>query len=106
MGITAAVAAVVSAGVAMKGVDQQRSNANKQEDMQVAATAQAKKDAATAEANKPQATQAPDNSAIRQKAATSALTGPAAGNISTFLTGPSGIDNSMLNIGKNTLVGQ
>lgn len=53
----------------------------------------------------PQASKTPDIAAIRKKNA-SALTGPAAGNASTFLTGPSGIEDQMLNLGKNSLLGQ
>jgi uncharacterized protein HemX len=102
----AAIAAVVGTGTAIYSANQSRSATNKQQDAQDAATAQAKQDAITADATRPQGAQTPDNSAIRQKAATSAITGPSAGNASTFLTGPSGIDNSQLNIGKSTLLGQ
>ena len=53
----------------------------------------------------PQPTKAPNIDAIRKNNAT-ALTGPAAGNASTFLTGASGIDDASLNLGKNQLLGQ
>jgi hypothetical protein len=54
----------------------------------------------------PQMGKAPDPAAVRKKVAGSAITGPAAGNSSTFLTGPSGVDDTLLNLGKNTLMGQ
>lgn len=56
-------------------------------------------------AKPPQASKTPDANAVRRKNAT-ALTGPAAGNASTFLTGASGIEDNLLNLGKSTLLGQ
>lgn len=55
----------------------------------------------------PQASKTPDRSGVVQANAGAALPGGSlAGNSGTFLTGPSGIDPSALNLGKNTLLGQ
>ena len=55
----------------------------------------------------PQATKAPDRQAVvAGNAAAAGPGGALAGNSSTFLTGPAGIDPSTLNLGKNTLLGQ
>jgi hypothetical protein len=53
-----------------------------------------------------QSTKAPDRVAITAANRDAAASGPMAGNSSTFLTGPSGIDPSTLNLGKNVLLGQ
>lgn len=56
---------------------------------------------------KPQAAKSADRSAaLAGNAAATMAGGALAGNSSTFLTGPSGIDTSALNLGKNTLLGQ
>ena len=44
--------------------------------------------------------------AVASNAAAAAPGGALAGNSSTFLTGPSGIDPSTLNLGRNSLLGQ
>lgn len=55
----------------------------------------------------PQATKAPARPAIQASNMAAALpSGALAGNSSTFLTGPSGIDSSALSLGRNTLLGQ
>lgn len=51
---------------------------------------------------KPQASKTPDRPAM--SAANAAM--GAKGNSGTFLTGPSGVDPSTLNLGKNTLLGE
>jgi hypothetical protein len=54
-----------------------------------------------------QATKAPERAAsVTANAAAASPGGALGGNSSTFLTGPSGIDPSMLNLGKNKLLGQ
>lgn len=59
------------------------------------------------EALKPgaQASKAPDAGALRQANA-NAVTGPGAGNGSTFLTGGSGLDPGSMLLGKSKLLGQ
>lgn len=58
-------------------------------------------------ADKPQATKGPDRAVVNaQNTALTAAAGAKAGNAGTFLTGPSGIDASTLNLGKNTLLGE
>ena len=59
-------------------------------------------------ADKPPAqAKAPDRPAISKANATAAGPGGAmSGNSGTFLTGPSGVDPSTLNLGRNTLLGQ
>jgi hypothetical protein len=55
----------------------------------------------------PAKVQAPERPKVVQNNATAAGRGGAmAGNSSTFLTGPSGVDPSTLNLGRNTLLGQ
>jgi hypothetical protein len=59
------------------------------------------------ESDRPQASKEPDRAGIAAKnAAAAAPGGSMAGNSGTFLTGPSGIDPSTLNLGKNTLLGE
>lgn len=54
-----------------------------------------------------QGAQAPDREGIVRANTMGGMPGGAmAGNAGTFLTGPSGIDPSTLNLGKNTLLGQ
>ena len=53
----------------------------------------------------PQAAKAPDAGSLRRNNANASLLGPMSGNSSTLLTGPSGIDPGMLNLGRNTLLG-
>jgi hypothetical protein len=50
-----------------------------------------------------QATKAADRGGL---AAANAAVGGLTGNSGTFLTGPGGVSNSVLNLGKNTLLGQ
>lgn len=54
----------------------------------------------------PQAAKVPDQAAIKRKNASTALTGPLVGAAGTALTGPSGIEDNMLNLGRNTKLGQ
>lgn len=54
----------------------------------------------------PQAAKAPDQPALKRKNAATALTGPMSGAAGTMLTGPSGIADNMLNLGKNDKLGQ
>lgn len=55
-------------------------------------------------AKPPQASRAPDRQAIRTSNAGNA--GMVSSGSSTMLTGPSGIDPAMLNLGRNSLLGQ
>lgn len=58
-------------------------------------------------ADKPQTAKGPDRAVVNaQNTALTAAAGAKAGNAGTFLTGPSGIDASTLNLGKNTLLGE
>lgn len=59
-------------------------------------------------ADKPPAkAKAPDRPAIgKANAAAAGPGGAMSGNSGTFLTGPSGVDPSTLNLGRNTLLGQ
>jgi hypothetical protein len=57
--------------------------------------------------DRPQASKAPDlGAAAAANAAAAGAGGALAGNSGTFLTGPGGVDASMLNLGKNKLLGQ
>lgn len=56
---------------------------------------------------KSQAAKQPDRTAsVVANAAAASPGGALSGNSATFLTGPSGIDPALLNLGKNTLLGQ
>jgi len=52
-----------------------------------------------------QTSQAP-NEAARRVAAGARTSGPAGAMVDTMLTGPGGVANDLLNLGKNTLLGQ
>lgn len=55
----------------------------------------------------PQAAKKHDRAAmLGANAAMAGPGGPMSGNRGTFLTGPSGVDSSSLNLGKNTLLGE
>jgi hypothetical protein len=55
----------------------------------------------------PQAQKMPDEQKRRSAAGSAAGGGPiGGGNYNTMLTGPGGITNSMLDVAKNTLLGQ
>jgi hypothetical protein len=55
----------------------------------------------------PQETQKPERpTVVANNAAAAGPGGAMSGNSGTFLTGPSGVDPSTLNLGKNTLLGQ
>lgn len=54
----------------------------------------------------PAAAKTPDQPLLKRKNAATALTGPMAGPASTMLTGPAGIADNMLNLGKNDKLGQ
>jgi len=53
----------------------------------------------------PQASKVPDASTIQQQLAGTGQAGGTPGVAQTFLTGPGGIDPSLLKLGKNTLLG-
>lgn len=59
----------------------------------------------TAADRPPAAAKAPDRPAMARTNAAAAA-GPGGGASGTFLTGPSGVDPSTLNLGRNTLLGQ
>lgn len=61
--------------------------------------------AAPAPAPATQATSAPDTSTVRAQQAGTGQAGGQAGVAQTFLTGPGGVDPSLLQLGKNTLLG-
>lgn len=54
----------------------------------------------------PQALKDPDQQNLQEQNRMAAALGDKKGNSSTFLTGPSGVDASQLNLGKTTLLGQ
>jgi hypothetical protein len=55
----------------------------------------------------PQASKQPKReAAVTANAAAAGMGGAMAGNSSTFLTGPQGVDPSTLNLGRNSLLGQ
>lgn len=112
---TAAIVALVGAGATAYSAYSASQNAKKQinaqEDIaakQVAAT----EAAAQAAQNAPKAaglqgSKTPDMAAINaQNTAVASAGGSKAGNSSTFLTGPGGVDPGTLNLGKNTLLGE
>lgn len=67
---------------------------------------QAEKDsAAQAQATRPQASKAPTVQAVQSGQAGAGQAGGSPGVAQTFLTGASGVDPSLLNLGKNTLLG-
>jgi uncharacterized protein HemX len=98
MGVSAAVMAVAAAGATMYSSHQQRMA---QED---SINAQ-KESAAEAQANRPQPSKAPNVQAVQASQAGAGQGGGAPGVAQTFLTGASGVDPSLLNLGKNTLLG-
>lgn len=53
----------------------------------------------------PQAAKAPDADTVAKGMAGAGQAGGSPGVAQTFLTGPGGIDPSLLNLGKNTLLG-
>lgn len=70
------------------------------------AALQAQKDAAAqAEATRPQASKAPSVQAVQADQAGTGQAGGSPGVAQTFLTGAAGVDPSLLNLGKNTLLG-
>lgn len=97
-GVVALAGTVVSAGAAIYGAQQTKKQADEALKFQ-------KKQADDAKANAPQASKSPNYDASRAKAS-NALAGAGAGNSSTFLTGASGVDDAMLNLGKSTFLGQ
>lgn len=99
MGVTAAIAAVASAGYSIYSGERASAAQNKaQNEARSRAQAQANQaEQATNRANQKR----PDAAAILD-AATQAGKGGASG---TMLTGPQGVDPNALNLGKNTLLG-
>jgi hypothetical protein len=98
MGVSAAIL-----GGAMIGSQvYQAKQAGKAQD---AALAQQQKTAAEAEANRPQASKAPGVQGVQAGQAGAGQAGGAPGVAQTFLTGAAGVDPSLLNLGKNTLLG-
>lgn len=98
MGISLIAAAAVGAGASMYSAHQQKSSASD------ALNAQ-KETAAAAEASRPQASSAPTTQAIQSNQAGAGQAGGAPGVAQTFLTGAGGVDPSLLNLGKSTLLG-
>ena len=95
----AAIGVIAAAGTAAYSADQSRSNANRANDL---AKANAKKNLQlTDEANNRANAKTPDIGAMLAANMLSAK----AGNASTMLTGPTGVDASQLTLGKNTLLG-
>lgn len=72
---------------------------------QDAALNQQKESAAKAEANRPQASKAPTAQTLQAGQAGAGQAGGAPGVAQTFLTGAGGIDPSLLNLGRTTLLG-
>lgn len=72
---------------------------------QDAALQQQKDSAAKAEASRPQASQAPGLQSVQAGTAGAGQAGGAPGVAQTFLTGAAGVDPSLLDLGKNTLLG-
>lgn len=98
MGISTIVAAALGAGATMYSAHQQKSAAND--------TLNAQKEAAAkAEANRPQASKAPTTQSVQADQAGAGQAGGAPGVAQTFLTGAGGVDPSLLNLGKSTLLG-
>jgi hypothetical protein len=60
---------------------------------------------ANAEATRPQASKAPTVKGVQADTAGAGQAGGAPGVAQTFLTGASGVDPSLLNLGKSTLLG-
>lgn len=98
MGISMMVAAGIGAGASMYSAHQQKSAAND-------ALNQQKESAAKAEASRPQASKAPSVQSVQAGQAGAGQAGGAPGVAQTFLTGAGGIDPSLLNLGKTTLLG-
>lgn len=98
MGVTASVMAIAAAGSSMYNAHQQRAAADD------ALNAQ-KESAAKAEASRPQASKAPSVQSVQAGQAGTGQAGGAPGVAQTFLTGAAGVDPSLLNLGKNTLLG-
>lgn len=97
MGVQAAVAAAAAASTMYSAHQQRVANED---------SIQAQKDAAaTAEATKPQASKAPTVQAVQGGQAGAGQAGGSPGVAQTFLTGASGVDPSLLTLGKNTLLG-
>lgn len=95
----AAIGAIAAVGTSVYSADQQRSNANRANDI---ARANAKKNQQlTEEATNRANAKKPDIGALLAANMLSAK----AGNASTMLTGPTGIDASQLTLGKNSLLG-
>lgn len=98
MGLSLITAAAVSAGASMYSAHQQKSAADD-------ALNQQKDSAAKAEASRPQASKAPSVQDTQAGQAGAGQGGGAPGVAQTFLTGAAGVDPSLLNLGKNTLLG-
>jgi hypothetical protein len=71
----------------------------------VAAEEQQAASEAKAAASKPQASKAPSVQAVQASQAGVGQGGGSPGVAQTFLTGASGVDPALLNLGKNTLLG-
>jgi hypothetical protein len=94
-----AIAATTAAAATIHSADQQRSSSNRALDVQ---KANAKRTQLLAdEANNKANSKAPDIMALMSA---NALAGKA-GQSGTMLTGPSGVDPSLLTLGKSTLLG-
>lgn len=101
MGIETALIASALVGTAA-GIYQGHKAASAQEDATNQANANAKKTAdAASEANNKANQKAPDSAALLS----ANIAGANGGNSSTMLTGTAGIDPSLLQLGKNTLLG-
>ena len=112
MGVEAAIIGAAIAGAATsyyQGEKQQKAQESASRDASSLAQQQAKqaKDAQTRSLNESRAAEQQANRMNRRDAAGSGMPKPGSGsgNASTLLTGPSGVDPAMLQLGRNTLLG-
>lgn len=95
MGVSAAFAAV--AATAYSAHEQRKSAKD--------SIQQQREEAANAEANRPQSSKAPGIQSVQNGEAGAGQAAGAPGVAQTFLTGASGVDPTLLNLGKSTLLG-
>jgi hypothetical protein len=98
MGVSAAIMAGGALVGSVYSAHQQRAAADD-------ALQQQKESAAKAEATRPQASKAPSVQSVQAGQAGAGQAGGAPGVAQTFLTGAAGVDPSLLNLGKSTLLG-
>jgi hypothetical protein len=99
MGIETAIMAIGAAASAASAIKSLTTKAPKVQAPEVQPLTQADKP--------PAAAKTPERPAIsKANVAAAGPGGTMAGNSGTFLTGPSGVDSSTLNLGKHTLLGQ